>query len=89
MSKPHLKTFIDVHLTYLLSSVFVHFHGPVSITLKTLSEVDFKNTFLFFNISIKFDGFQKGQQIEENIHYFFDACISITTNVRKYVRFLN
>ena len=57
MSKPHLKTFIDVHLTYLLSSVFVHFHGPVSITLKILSEVDFKNTFLFFNISIKVDGF--------------------------------
>ena len=51
------KNIYNVHLTYLLSNVFVHFHGRVSITLKILSEVDFRNTFLFFNISIKVDGF--------------------------------
>ena len=52
------KNIYIVHLTYyILSNVFVHFHGRVSITLKILSEVDFRNTFLFFNISIKVDGF--------------------------------
>ena len=58
------KNIYIVHLTYyILSNVFVHFHGRVSITLKILSEVDFRNTFYFLTLVVNFMVFKKAKKM--------------------------